>query len=210
VARDFPEVRVLESDFVISAAVLAGAPPPQHPEICFLGRSNVGKSSAINSLLGRRKLARVSNTPGRTRLLNFFQARLEVEGTREWLSLCDLPGYGYAKAPREEIAGWQKMIEGYLASRPMLCGAIVLVDSRHEPSELDGSLLAWLADKGRSFRVVATKSDKIGRNELGASVRTIERALELPARSAIAYSSETGAGKDELWAAIVKLAHDGR
>jgi GTP-binding protein len=207
-ARAAPEVKVLESDFVISAAVLAGAPLPEHPEICFLGRSNVGKSSAINSLLGRRKLARVSNTPGRTRLLNFFKARLDVDGTREWLSLCDLPGYGYAKAPREEVESWQKMIEGYLANRPRLCGAIVLVDSRHEPSDLDKALLAWLADKGRSFRVVATKADKIGRNQLGASLTTIERQLKLPARSVIAYSSETGAGKEELWAAIVKLARD--
>src|SRR5579863_9740231 len=159
-ARGAPEVKVLESDFVISAAVLAGAPPPEHPEICFLGRSNVGKSSAINSLLGRRKLARVSNTPGRTRLLNFFRARLDVNGIREWLSLCDLPAYGYAKAPREEIAGWQKMIEGYLANRPKLSGAIVLVDSRHPPSDLDRSLLDWLAAKHRPVRVVVTKADK--------------------------------------------------
>jgi GTP-binding protein len=208
-ARGAPEVRVLESDFVISAAVLAGAPPPEHPEICFLGRSNVGKSSAINSLLGRRKLARVSNTPGRTRLLNFFEARLDVDGTRERLSLCDLPGYGYAKAPREEVASWQKMIEDYLADRPKLCGAIVLVDARHEPSDLDRSLLEWLADKGRPSRVVATKTDKIGRNQLGASLATIEKQLKLPARSVLAYSSETGVGRDELWGVIVKLAHAG-
>ena len=99
-------------------------------------------------------------------------------------------------------------MKGYLANRPRLCGAIVLVDSRHEPSDLDQSLLAWLADKGRSFRVVATKSDKIGRNQLGASLAAIERLLKLPAHSVIAYSSETGAGKEELWAAIVKLARD--
>ncbi|MHB8419785.1 MAG: ribosome biogenesis GTP-binding protein YihA/YsxC [Myxococcales bacterium] len=200
------EVRVLDSAFVISAAQIQGAPPATLPEVCFAGRSNVGKSSAINALLGRRKLARVSNTPGRTRLLNFFTARLEVGGVRRALSLCDLPGYGYAKAPREEVARWRSMIEGYLAGRERLCGAVLLVDARHEPSELDRSLVGWLTAERRPVRVAVTKCDKIGKNQIAAALRGIERALGQPARSAIAFSAASGAGRDELWNAILELA----
>lgn len=199
-------VRVLESAFVTSAAALAGAPPGILPEVCFAGRSNVGKSSAINALLGRRKLARVSHTPGRTRLLNFFTARLEVDGEARSLSLCDLPGYGYAKAPREEIARWRGMIEGYLGRRENLKAAVLLVDARHEPSPLDRALLDWMGAQGRPVLAVATKADKVAKNRLHGMVRTLEKQLGLSSGKAIAFSAEAGLGREDLWRAILALA----
>ncbi len=194
--------RVLDSSFVQSAAALAGAPPPDLPEICFMGRSNVGKSSAINALLGRRKLARVSGAPGQTRLLNFFRVRVEAGGARRELSLCDLPGYGYSTAPREETARWKEMIEGYVAGRPSLASVVSLVDARHPPSELDGVMAGWLRQIGKPFFVVATKTDKLSRREVAPALARIARALELPG-AVLGFSARTGEGRDGVWSAVL-------
>ena len=189
-------VHLFESSFVISAQELAGAPPDDAPEVCFLGRSNVGKSSMINAILGRRKLARVSNTPGRTRLLNFFKVTVDAgEGKRD-LSICDLPGYGYAKVPRSEAARWQPMIERYLEGRKSLAGAVVLLDSRHEPSDADRGVVDWLRQKGRPVLIVATKIDKLSKANRFAALRIIDRGLGLPDGSALAFS----APRRNLWA----------
>ncbi|MHB1845101.1 MAG: ribosome biogenesis GTP-binding protein YihA/YsxC [Deltaproteobacteria bacterium] len=198
-------VKVADSEFVISAAEVAGAPVVTTPEICFVGRSNVGKSSALNALLGRRKLARVSNTPGRTRLLNFFRATFILHGRRIELSLCDLPGYGYAKAAKSEVAQWRPMIERYLKERERLAGVVVLLDSRHEPSALDHSLVGWLSAL-RPILIVATKADKVPKNRLHGVVRGIERQLALPAGTALALSSETGHGLGELRQRLMEIA----
>lgn len=191
-------MRVVELRFVKSASELNQAPPEGLPEIAFVGRSNVGKSSMINALLGRRALARVSNTPGRTRLLNFFELDLEVApGRREKLSVCDLPGYGYAKAPRDEIAKWQQMIEGYLRGRESLRATISLIDSRHGPTEQDRVLFDWMASLGRPIVVVATKIDKLPKARRTPLLQALGRALGSGAP--IGFSAETGEGKEALW-----------
>ena len=195
-------MRVLNSEFVISASELSGAPPGEEAEVAFLGRSNVGKSSMINALLRRRKLARVSNTPGRTRLLNFFRVQIEnTAGERQTISVCDLPGYGYAKAPRDEIARWQQMIERYLRERPSLRLAVALIDARSGLTEPDQKLLAWLGDLGRPILPVVTKIDKLGKSQRRPVLQAVGDAIG-KRRAALGFSAHTGEGFDEVWAAI--------
>lgn len=163
------------------------------PEIAFLGRSNVGKSSLINAMLMRKGLARTSNTPGRTQSINFFLVN-------ERLFFADLPGYGYARVSKKMRAGWGMMAEEYLAEREELTLAIQLVDSRHSPTALDKQLHEWLVFNKKNFIVVATKSDKLSSNQLLKNVREIEK--ELPGSRVIPFSANTGKGRDQLWAEI--------
>lgn len=160
------------------------------PEISFLGRSNVGKSSLLNSLLSRKGLARTSNTPGRTQSINFFLIN-------ERFYFVDLPGYGYAKVSKTMRADWGKMAEEYLAERQELQLSIHLVDSRHKPTALDKNLHEWLVYHQKNHIVVATKADKLSSNKLKISLEQIEK--EMPESRIIAYSSETGKGKEALW-----------
>jgi GTP-binding protein len=165
------------------------------PEIAFLGRSNVGKSSLINSLLGRRGLARTSNTPGRTQSINFFLIN-------DRFYFADLPGYGYAKVSKTMRADWGKMAEEYLSGREELVLCVQLVDARHEPSKLDQQLNDWLRHYRKPHIVTATKSDKLSRNELQRSLNVIKRTFA--DSDVIAYSSQTSAGRDELWSRILE------
>ena len=164
------------------------------PEVAFLGRSNVGKSSLINSLLLRKGLARTSNTPGRTQRINFFLIN-------EKFYFADLPGYGYAKVSKTMRADWGKMAEEYLADRQELVMCIQLVDSRHEPTKLDLQLNEWLTYHDKPHLVVATKSDKLSKNELQKSMKVIRQTFK--ASDVITYSSEKGTGRDELWSRIL-------
>lgn len=163
------------------------------PEIAFLGRSNVGKSSLINSLLGRKGLARTSNTPGRTQSINFFL----INGR---FYFADLPGYGYAKVSKTMRADWGKMAEEYLLKRRELVLFIQLIDSRHKPTELDLQLYEWLKFHQKKSIIVATKADKLSNNQLNKSFREIEKAM--PEGKIIAYSAETGKGRDAVWREI--------
>jgi GTP-binding protein len=178
-------------------------PAPGLPEIAFLGRSNVGKSSLINSLIGT-KLARTSSTPGRTRSINFFEIRWPGKPQPEMI-FADLPGYGYAKISREISQEWPKFIEPYLNERPTLALCVALVDANVPPQESDKQLLAFLQASGREFLVVATKSDKMSNNQLKNTLRTLTE--EYPATRLIPYSAKTGAGRDELWKRIRQEAH---
>ena len=166
------------------------------PEIAFLGRSNVGKSSLINSLLQRKGLARTSNTPGRTQSINFFLIN-------ESFYFADLPGYGFAKVSKSMRSDWGKMAEEYLSEREELLLSIQLVDSRHKPSQLDLQLNEWLVFNDRNHIVVATKSDKLSSNELSKQIRVIEK--EMPKSKVIPYSSQTGKGRDAIWAEIGRI-----
>ena len=169
------------------------------PEIAFLGRSNVGKSSLINSLLARKGLARTSNTPGRTQSINFFLIN-------DSFYFVDLPGYGYAKVPKAMRQGWGKLAEDYLSKRTKLALCIQLIDSRHRPSELDLELHDWLAFHDKPHVVVATKSDKLSSNQLRKSLSEICSSLE--DSKVVAYSSRTGRGRDAVLDAIEKAANN--
>ena len=171
--------------------------------MAFLGRSNVGKSRLLNALAGVRNLARVSGTPGRTRLVNFFRAGDE-------LYLVDLPGYGYARVSEAERLGWERLAASYLLERPALALCVFLVDARHEPSEGDELLRAYLDHHALTYVVVATKADKLGRGELGRRMRSLAEGIGRKARAVIAASAVTGAGVPELWRAIREAAAKSR
>jgi GTP-binding protein len=194
-------MRVL-TKFLAAATDLTHFPAPTLPEIAFLGRSNVGKSSVINSLVGT-KLARTSSTPGRTRAINFFEVRWPGKPQAE-LIFTDLPGYGYAKISREISQEWPKFIEPYLSDRPTLALCLALVDVSVPPQDKDQALLDFLGNCGRNFLLVATKSDRLSKNQLPNALRTLRG--EYPAARVLAYSAKTGAGQPELWKEIRQAA----
>jgi GTP-binding protein len=177
--------------FYGSAASPDGFPRDGAPEVAFLGRSNVGKSSLLNALAGV-PLARVSKTPGRTRLLNFF--RVAGGGWPE-MYLVDLPGYGYARAPRSEREGWESLVTSYLLNRDALALCVVLVDARHPPTEDDLTLRDWLDHHRLPFVVAATKSDKLGRGGIARNQAGLTAGLERPV---VPVSARTGSGIPEL------------
>jgi GTP-binding protein len=166
------------------------------PEIAFAGRSNVGKSSLLNRLVGRKRLARVSKTPGRTREINFFRVN-------DLFVLADLPGYGYARVSKEQQAEWQPLLEGYIAKTPQLAGVVQLLDMRREPSEDDAAMLDLLAELGMPTIVVLTKSDKLSRKASAERADSIARSLLLDPDQTISFSAVTGEGRDQLAGAIV-------
>ena len=173
-------------------------PPPELPEVAFIGRSNVGKSSLLNRLVRRRKLARVSDTPGRTREINFFK----VNGQ---FLLVDLPGYGYARVSKEAKALWRPLIAAYLETSAQLRGVVQLLDIRHDPTGDDIAMLDLLASIGVPVLVVATKSDKVPRRDVAARVSALASLLSLEQDAIVTVSSRSGAGRDELAAALVAL-----
>jgi GTP-binding protein len=188
-------MKITSADFLKSALKAADWPHDNTPEIAFLGRSNVGKSSLINSLLGVRGLARASRTPGRTQALNFFLIN-------NCFRFVDLPGYGYARAPRALQAEWSKAAEDYLAQREQLVLSIHIVDSRHEPSKQDLQLHEWLVHHHKPHLIVATKSDKLSQNELRRNVDNISRVFRT--NQVAIYSATKQRGRNELWSAIEK------
>lgn len=194
-------MRVL-SRFLAAATDAAHFPAPSVPEIAFLGRSNVGKSSVINSLVGS-KLARTSSTPGRTRSINFFEIRWPGKPNPA-LIFADLPGYGYAKLSREISQEWPKFIEPYLNHRPTLALCVALVDVNVPPQESDRRLLDFLQATGREFLLVGTKSDRLSNNQLQNALRALGE--QYPSARLLPYSAKTGAGRDELWKQIRQVA----
>jgi GTP-binding protein len=186
------------ASFVVSAASPAQFPRDGLPEVAFLGRSNVGKSSLLYALAGRRDLARVSSTPGRTRLVNFF--RLSRDG--HVLYLVDLPGYGYAKVPRQEREGWERLVLSYLEDREPLALCVFLVDARHESLAADTMLADFLGEQGLPHVVAATKADKLGRGARREAEGRLADGLARGAEAALAVSARTGDGLDALWARI--------
>jgi GTP-binding protein len=187
---------------MIAATAVGQFPPPVLPEVAFLGRSNVGKSSVINSLLGS-KIAKTSSTPGRTRSINFFEVRWPGKPQPE-LIFTDLPGYGYARVPREIAEQWSGFIEPYLKERRCLALCLALVDLNVPPQESDKQLLDFLKSIGRPFLMVGTKADKLSGNTLRKSMDAF--AQQVQGLRIIPFSARSGAGRDELWREIRSAA----
>jgi GTP-binding protein len=187
--------KVVSAEFMLSAVRPDQFPPPGVVEIAFLGRSNVGKSTLLNALVGQKGLAFSSSTPGRTQSVNFYRVGDD-------LRFVDLPGYGYAKVPREEARSWRATIDAYLSERSVLALALLLVDARRAWMESDLLLKQWLDRHRRPYLVVATKVDKLNQKERSESRKAFLR--EYPEAGLIWFSALTGQGVKEIWQAITK------
>lgn len=188
-------------EFVTSAVRPAQYPSTGIPEVAFVGRSNVGKSSLLNKLVNRRHMARTSSQPGKTQLINFF-------AINDAFYLVDLPGYGYAKVSKELQATWAPMAEAYLQRRETLCLVIQLIDLRHEPTKNDRQMYEWLSHFGRPPLLVATKADKLSRAAQAKNARVIRQGLQLADPAALVLTSaDTGFGMEELWTHIETAVH---
>ncbi|MBW6485752.1 MAG: ribosome biogenesis GTP-binding protein YihA/YsxC [Syntrophobacterales bacterium] len=191
-------MKIISAEFVLSAKEPRHYPPAGIPEVAFAGRSNVGKSSLINTLLNRKRLARTSTTPGRTQEINFFSVN-------QSFFFVDLPGYGYAKVPEAIRRQWGPMVETYLGDRPTLKLVIMLLDVRRDPTGEDMQLMRWLAHYSLDFLLVLTKTDKISRNELAVRRRVIEELIGPSFKlNLLVFSAKTGAGKELVWREIEK------
>ena len=192
-------MKIISSEIVISAVSPKQYPDDKKPEFALVGRSNVGKSSVINTMLNRKKLAKISSSPGKTRTINFYIVNEEFY-------LVDLPGYGYAKVSKREKANWGNMIETYLKNRENLYGVILLVDIRHKPTEDDKMMYDWIKHYGYNTIVIATKSDKISRGNYQKHFKIIRKKLGMPPTDKIIpISSLKKEGIDELWTSLKKL-----
>jgi GTP-binding protein len=193
---------IRSAEFVKSAAQDSAYPPEDLPEIAFAGRSNVGKSSLINTLVNRKKLVLTSSTPGKTRLINFFRIN-------ENLMLVDLPGYGYARVSEAERKTWAPMIERYLSKRPCLKGVVALLDIRREPGPEDRQLLDWLGRRRIPRILVATKSDKLSKTDQAKQLTAIAAGLAVDPGELILFSTKSRQGRDLIWKAIKSLSGHG-
>ena len=200
-------MKVAKAEFLTSATKPSEYPAVGPPEIALAGRSNVGKSSAINTLTLRKGLAVTSRTPGRTRLLNFFDLELlSASGkTRFPVRFVDLPGYGFANVPKKERLEWRDRVETYLNGRDTLKAVIHLVDVRHDASPLDIEMSEWLRDIGRHELLVFTKADKLSRNQRMTQARILEKAMGIPVGQGLLFSAHDSTGRDEVWKAIDAL-----
>ena len=190
-------MKILAADFVKSAVLPSQYPSGSLPEVAFAGRSNVGKSSLINTLTQRKGLARISNAPGCTQLINFFTVN-------DRLSLVDLPGYGFARVPEAVKKNWGPMVETYLKERQALRLVVLVLDVRRNPGEHDLSLFKWFESYRIPCLIALTKTDKLSKQQVMNRRRVIMNHLTEQAASAICFSARTGAGKEELWQEIEK------
>ena len=195
-------MKVNNTEFIAGAVSAKQYPKESYPEFAFVGRSNVGKSSLIRSLLNRKKLVRISSTPGKTREINFFKIN-------EKFMFSDLPGYGFARITPTLQKQWKKMIEEYLIHREPLVAVVFIVDIRRKPTELDLTLKEWLEDLGRNYILVITKLDKISGTERSKQIKIIKAAFTgNNALGTVAYSSRTHLGRKELWGHIKRVAYE--
>ncbi len=186
-------MKLHSAEFVTSVGHLSQVPAEVLPEIAFVGRSNVGKSSLLNRLLNRKNLAKTSNVPGKTRTLNYYRVN-------RTFYLVDMPGYGYARRSREEHRRWAGLINGYLEKRASLRGAVQLLDARHDPTALDLDMLQWLLHVQKPFLVVATKTDKLPGSRLTTRLgRTRDILLSLGKIDPLPFSARSGRGREAVW-----------
>ena len=190
---------IKSAEFVTSAVKQSQYPPEGLPEIAFAGRSNVGKSSLINTLVNRKHLVKTSSTPGRTQLINFFDINKS-------LTFVDLPGYGYARVPAAVRKKWGPMIETYLSTRKTLKGVVIILDIRRRPREEEHNLIDWLAHYAIASIVVLTKTDKLSKTKVIKQQNAIAEALAVAKEDVILFSAKTRRGRDAVWDAILGLA----
>ena len=195
-------MKIKSAEFVTSAIQPSQYPPAELPEFAFAGRSNVGKSSLINTLVNRKKLVQTSSTPGKTRLINFFRVN-------DALMLVDLPGYGYARVSEAERQKWRPMVEQYLSGRKHLKAVIVILDARRDAGTADTQLLDWLARLGVPAIIAVTKCDKLSKTALAKQVSVIAQGLAAPHRELVLFSAKSHQGREALWRAISNLAKIG-
>ena len=191
--------KIRSAEMLTAAAQASQFPPPGAPEVAFLGRSNVGKSSLLNRLVARKQLARTSGTPGKTRLVHWYAVERSV-GPPVWL--VDLPGYGYAKVSKGERDRWKDLIESYLGDRPTLRAAVLLQDLRRKVSEDETLLLEWLAERNVPSLLAITKTDKLKPMRRKQAIETLKQSVDLPRSRILPTSAQTSAGIPELWQAI--------
>ena len=196
-------IRILDARFVTTAVSAEGWPDASLAEIAFVGRSNVGKSSMINALAGRRKLVRVSKTPGRTRTINFFEIDLEWDGKAERVRIGDLPGYGFARVSKVERARWDQMITQYLAQRDSLKIVVSIVDAEVGPTASDQQMLEYLTTLRPRVLVVATKADRIPKARRKMTWKEVAQKLGLTADRILLFSAVDGSGVQEVWEALL-------
>lgn len=196
-------IQVLLSEFITTAVEPKGYPRSRLPEVAFIGRSNVGKSSMINAITGRKKLVRVSNTPGRTRTLNFFEVVLARKGHETRLRLADVPGYGFAKVSKTERASWKKMISSYLEARNDLKVVVSIIDAEVGPTDDDLQTLEYLQENRPKILVVATKIDRMPKAKRKPRLHQLADQLELPREAVMGFSATERIGVDEVWGALL-------
>ncbi len=184
-------MKIHSAEFMLSASKISQFPAGEHPEIAFAGRSNVGKSTLINSLLNRKKLVKTSATPGKTQLINFFKIN-------EKFYFVDLPGYGYAKVPESVKRKWQNLVETYLSERKNLKKVVLIIDCRHNPTLQDRQLLEWLEYYHRTSLIVASKIDKLKRGQVQKYLQRIKNDLSIDS-APLGHSSLQYGTRDEIW-----------
>ncbi len=191
-------MKITSAEFIKSALIRSDYPGESLPEVAFAGKSNVGKSSLINTLVNRKNLVRTSSSPGRTQMLNFFRINSQI-------NFVDFPGYGFAKVPVKVRAQWKPMVENYLKHRKTLKMVIILLDARREPSSDDASLIRWLETFDIPFLIVLTKSDKISKNKCSTQKKIIKDFLLLRDEEIVCFSAVTGMGKQEILKRIMNV-----
>jgi len=189
---------IKSAEFITSATKPDQYPPVKYPEMAFAGRSNVGKSSLINTLVNRKRLVKTSSTPGRTQLINFFDIN-------SLITFVDLPGYGYAKVPIAVRKKWGPMIETYLSGRRSLKGVVVIMDIRRVPREEEHNLIAWLEHYSIARILVLTKADKLSKNKQDKQRAVVARSLDVDSSELIMFSAKSRKGREDVWGAIVSL-----
>jgi GTP-binding protein len=191
-------MKIQSAEFITSVYPQGSYPAGRYPEVAFAGRSNVGKSSLINTLVNRKGLAKTSASPGKTQSINFYLVNQSV-------CLVDLPGYGYAKVPHQVQRLWSPLIEEYCRNRKNLHGVVVIIDARIGPTPLDHSLIHWLSDLSMPAIITLTKVDKLSKNKMAQALRQTAEALTIPPEEIVVFSADTGEGKKQLWQKIVRI-----